>query len=266
MDGIGIGGSGGGGFFVVLPSNSSSKFFPDNNISCYRTKLARPITLRGPWEVALIEFQYPRSWLTFERSSFNIVEYDKKNQNVLEWEVKEGFYPDIESILEELNQLMGGPEDHFMKFVYDKTLRKVGVLSYASGAAVALTFKGKLARILGFDEGVPLTLLKNLLKYAPHPTDLSGGEYSFFIYSDVIGPQLVGDYYVPLLRCVQIIGEPQQIVTTQFARPHYVPVTKSDFDEITIDIKTDQNTNIPFRFGKVVTKLHFRPIKHSNNY
>lgn len=266
MDVGGVGGNGSGGFHLILPSNSSSRYFPDNKISCYRTKLARPVTLRGPWEVALIQIQYPRSWLTFERSSFNIVEYDKKKQNVLDWEIKEGFYPSIESILDELNHLMGGPQDHFLKFVYDKTLCKVGVLSYATGAAVALTFKGKLARILGFDDGVALTLLKNLLKYAPHPTDISGGDYSLFVYSDVIQHQLVGDYYVPLLRCVQITGGPQEIVTTEFSRPHYVPVSKTEFDEITIDIKTDQNTSVPFRFGKVVAKLHFRPIKHTNNY
>lgn len=53
-----------------------------------------------------------------------------------------------------------------------------------------------------------------------------------FIYSDVIEFQSVGDSYVPLLRCVHIQEEHNQIINVQYKKPHYVPVNKSHITEI----------------------------------
>ena len=44
------------GFCIILPCNSSTSVYPDNQISNYRTKLAKPIDWKGDWEVGLVEF------------------------------------------------------------------------------------------------------------------------------------------------------------------------------------------------------------------
>ena len=49
-------------FYLTLPSNSSMEYFPANTLTNFKTKLAQPLELIGEWEVALSEFQYPRSW------------------------------------------------------------------------------------------------------------------------------------------------------------------------------------------------------------
>ncbi|GFV92201.1 uncharacterized protein TNCV_1896371 [Trichonephila clavipes] len=41
-------------FHILLPSNSSMQYFPDNSPNHFRTKLSRPITLDGEWEVTLL--------------------------------------------------------------------------------------------------------------------------------------------------------------------------------------------------------------------
>jgi hypothetical protein len=47
------------------------KYFPDNTLTHYTTKLDTPITLDSAanWEVGLAEFQYPHTW-------YNINEYN----------------------------------------------------------------------------------------------------------------------------------------------------------------------------------------------
>ncbi len=70
----------------MLPCNASMNIYPDIRISNYKTRLARNINLKGPWEVGLIEFQYPNTWYTFydEDATFiintdpTILGYDEK--------------------------------------------------------------------------------------------------------------------------------------------------------------------------------------------
>lgn len=84
-----------------------------------------------------------------------------------------------------------------------------------------------------------------------------------YIYTDIIEYQSVGDHHVPLLRCVHIDGENNMNVSIRYDRPHYVSVNKSSITEICIQVKDDQNQDVPFSYGKLSTKLHFRPVKQS---
>ena len=45
-----------------LPSNSSEKFFPDNTLTRFKTKLHNTMTLRGEWECGLSEILFVKSW------------------------------------------------------------------------------------------------------------------------------------------------------------------------------------------------------------
>ena len=68
-----------GQFYLTLPSNSSMEYFPGNTLTSFKTKLAQPIELTGEWEVALSEFQYPRSWYNL-RDFDNHIYYDSGGQ------------------------------------------------------------------------------------------------------------------------------------------------------------------------------------------
>lgn len=56
------------GLYVTLSSNASAHIYPNNKICRYRTKLVKPIVLNEPYEVGVIEVQYPRIWTTFLKS------------------------------------------------------------------------------------------------------------------------------------------------------------------------------------------------------
>ncbi|XP_019379375.1 PREDICTED: uncharacterized protein F54H12.2-like [Gavialis gangeticus] len=69
---------------------------------------------------------------------------------------------------------------------------------------------------------------------------------------DIVEHQLVGDFSVPLLCCVPTRGKNNEFVTITYDKPHYVPMSQHHIDTISIEIKTDQNRHVSFRFGKIV--------------
>lgn len=52
-------------FYVGLPCNASLSIYMNNTVSNYRTYLANALRLNGRWEVGVVEFEYPRTWYTF---------------------------------------------------------------------------------------------------------------------------------------------------------------------------------------------------------
>lgn len=64
------------GFYVSLFSNASAHVYPGNKISNFRTKLAKPIVLDQPYEVGVIEIQYPRIWMSFPQSDSQVEIHD----------------------------------------------------------------------------------------------------------------------------------------------------------------------------------------------
>ena len=119
--------------------------------------------------------------------------------------------------------------------------------------------------MLSFNPGeavnVPATPNFKKQHTAPHPAVIHAGMYDIFIYSDIETDQLVGDSYVPLLHCINVSDEPRCMPTLTYNKPDYTSLSKTVIDDIEISLKNDQNQYIPFAFGKVIIKLHFRPVK-----
>lgn len=284
-----------GGFYLTLPCNASLAVYPENTISSYRTMLARTINLKGQWEVGLIEFEYPISWYTFpEEDAAYIVTSGQNTSEDDEEQVSErhavgdgikiqisngsrpisklcntlrtGYYEDVLFLIREINATLP-PR---MTLGYDHVKNRVFL---KAPPKTSLTFYGKLAVILGLKPGVAIESAEQVnedysdrvasVAYAPHQADINAGFYSLYIYTDIIEYQSVGDAYVPLLRCVHIDGENNKIVSVRYDKAHYVPINKTSITEISIEVKDDQNQKIPFTYGKVCAKLHFRPVKQS---
>ncbi len=135
----------------------------------------------------------------------------------------------------------------------------------------SLIFYGKFAIILGLKLGVFLGSVNQSRKdnsgdapavtYAPHQADIRGTFYSMYIYTDMIEYQSVDDSYVPLLRTVHIECASNDFISVRFDKPHYASVNKSNITDIFSEVKDNQKKHVRFTYGKVVAKLHFRPVK-----
>ena len=61
-----------------------------------------------------------------------------------------------------------------------------------------------------------LVNLVNLVYYS----DIKRGFYTLYTYCSICEPQVVGDYYVPLLRAVNITGKDGDVIMKYYNQPH----------------------------------------------
>ena len=75
---------------------------------------------------------------------------------------------------------------------------------------------------------------------SPNPVNVNLGYDIHYIYTDCIEQQLVGDVQAQLLHNVCINNmDARNMQTTSFVSPHYIPVTRRDFDTIEIYIRDE---------------------------
>src|SRR3981081_1120525 len=56
-------------FYLTLPSNSSERYYPDNKVTRYTTRLQKTIDLEGDWEAALVKMMFTKTWYTIPKHS-----------------------------------------------------------------------------------------------------------------------------------------------------------------------------------------------------
>ncbi len=126
---------------------------------------------------------------------------------------------------------------------------------------VGTVFLGpRLQYALGFNTSRMVSTLKGRKNQADHVPDLRAGVYNFYIYSDIVESQIVGNTLSKLLRCVAVKTDDAKFGSTiseVFTHLHYIPVVKKSLMSIEIEICGDNGLPIPFEFGKTVLKLHF---------
>ncbi|KAK6189083.1 hypothetical protein SNE40_005126 [Patella caerulea] len=89
--------------------------------------------------------------------------------------------------------------------------------------------------------------------YAHHTPNLQIQYDLFYIYTDIIEPQTVGDVKATLLDVI-----PSRRLYHRPARIHYLPLKYSRLSSIGLYIRNGMGKAVPFLDGKVVTQLHFR--------
>ena len=75
---------------------------------------------------------------------------------------------------------------------------------------------------------------------------------------DVAEAKRVGDTKAPLLRIVDASGVIGENIHRNYNPPRYLPICKSNFDSIEMDIRTDEGEPVPFESGWLSVTLHFR--------
>lgn len=95
------------------------------------------------------------------------------------------------------------------------------------------------------------------------PINLLAECHSLFVYTDIVESSRVGDSYTQLLNVITVPPKAEfgEQVFVRFERPYYRRVSKSDFQQIEVEIKDDTIATAPFRFGRTIITLEFRRIQ-----
>jgi hypothetical protein len=112
----------------------------------------------------------------------------------------------------------------------------------------------KLSTMLGFP---PQTIIRGNMKSEFVADTLSPFSF-FYLYTDIVSPQIVGDIQAPLLRIVRVKGQDGEVISQYYDRPQYLPVVRQSFQTINIELRLNSGDFVPFERGKVIIVLHFR--------
>lgn len=248
-------------FYLTLPSNSSMKYFPDNTVACYTTRLPHHIQLESgdEWEVALVEIHYPYSFVS--TSEPLRVGFDFRNgfTNVSGHRtitIKSIKYKNVGELLNEINS--DANLSDYVEFDYDYSLNRVRV---KTSNLTRLTLSRALALQLGIEEDTLISSNGQEITGLWSPNLAAGLSPYMYVYCDLVEAQFIGDTTAPLLKIVNMninkyaYGSYNSV---SYTSPHYVPVMKSRFETIEINLKDDFGGKLPFVFGASCVKLHFR--------
>ena len=86
--------------------------------------------------------------------------------------------------------------------------------------------------------------------------DSNRGFNSLYPYCDAA--EAIPDIKAPLLRVVDAAGNFGDLIHRLYTTPHYVPVSRTEFNTMEIDIKNEFERSVPFEFDKTIVTLHFR--------
>lgn len=238
-------------FYLTLPSDSSSKYYPENTIASFRTKLSDRIELDGEYEVGLAQLIYPYSWFNFYNKDgsmyVNVYNGVSEPQKIV---FTSGQFHDEATLMKHLNDKI---KISGFVFLWNPFSRKIK-LGIAENCSLFMSEAFKTQ--FGFkDEGSYLAGTH----YSTPGFDLKESLRLMFIYCDVASYTFVGDTKVPLLRVCDTEGEYfGQTVRMTFTHPHYIPVGRTSFECLEVNINNELGQHMPFEFGKSVVTLHFR--------
>lgn len=247
-------------FYTTLPSNSSLKYFPENKTCRYTTKLHRPLNLNEDYEVGLAEIQFQNSWYNVREDNNWLVFYTYDETEVLDTAVPlsckvnipTGYYFTGEELCDTINDVLPDRIRQAVGFFYKKRPRRclVNIRGH-----VEISISCHLAMMLGFEGECRITEST----MSPLPVDVHMNFHTFYVYSDIVQFQHVGDVAVPLLRTVAVVpNKRHENIVNTYMSPHYVPLKIFNFETIDIILSTETGDVVPFERGKVIVKLHFR--------
>ena len=181
-----------------------------------------------------------RNSFTFEIIEGNISRNVKRT-------IPPGCYESISDILKAMNDTL------FHDKVYlgfNKSTKRVKI---TVKEGFSITFNDGLRQLLGLEPGKITGTVHNIFIANPH------ADFPFFyVYSDIVTAQIVGDVQVPLLRIVKVEGRDGEIISRHYDRPQYLPVARQSFQTVNVELRLNSGDFVPFERGKVIVVLHFR--------
>ncbi len=250
-------------FYLTLPSNSSEKYYPDNTLSRFVTKLHNDVSLEGEWEAALVDIMYPRNWYNVEDQRIYVActnctrivpEFSPGETVSTTYEISigipSGFYNNpselVEMITTRIAKAYRKPirpwsvngisryvdESQWPKVVYNKHSRIIHVTMQPD---TVVRFSEKLSMMLGF--AAIQNTVGTLTWKGERPCDMEGGLHALYVYCDVLNVfrSVIRWLRFCALRCRQ--RSRGEMTYIQYDQPRYIPLQKKTFDSIEIDIR-----------------------------
>ncbi len=253
--------------YISLASNNSIDLYPTNNESAFTTQLSSPFSLKGGWELALLDIQFNAEIFNL-RSPYNILSVSNSiSEQTREIEIPPEQYESTIQLLDAINLSLrqSDIQDIFFALYNNKCTMSLGI-------DYALRMSEVLSDVLGFD--------KQFFFFNEHEDDPKqqfirveadtevdvhkGLMYQIFCYCDIIEHQIISHISTQLLKIVPIYyvnakhTKPYEIVS-----PQYLKLSTLDFDRITIHLKGSDGQYLSLGHKSVsptVINLHLRKI------
>lgn len=241
--------------YMTLPSNSSMVHYPDNKASHFYTKLPQTVDLSAEYEVGLSEIQFTNSYLNITEGDYYFQFESDPKEPMFMAILAAGLYDKPGEVIYALNKLVRGYQaQQHLKFYYNRATKRASVTVYKHGAKLKLSEDlHKLLKLPGY-RNTDDAMHKN----GETIMDLHQNMHTVFVYSDIVTPRVVGDVLVPLLRAVPVREHDSDVTHVIFEKPHYLPLSRYQFNTVEILLTSDTGDPISFSHGKTVVTLHFR--------
>lgn len=268
-------------FYLTLISNSSMNYFPENKTNTFTVHLPSYISLSGQWEVALVEIHYPFTLFNITENNNTIyVKYHNDSDNVHVEKLDTGYYDNIHDLIQIINAKLKPHTDNKELISLDRVTKRViinqifeentdsnkNVIDKSKKTLFSICFESRLAMQMGFAPE------QNILAYnlSPHAVNIAiGVPEQFFVYCDIIDTQIIGDISAKVLRIINTadgsVKSFAQPCHKEFNLSHYVKVNDKKFQKVSIDIRDVAGNFLPFQFGVLTVKLHFKRENSSLN-
>ncbi|GFY67336.1 uncharacterized protein TNIN_162661 [Trichonephila inaurata madagascariensis] len=69
----------------------------------------------------------------------------------------------------------------------------------------------------------------------------------FYVYSDLISPQIVGDAQAPLLRIVRTKSQNLETISQYYDRPQHLPLVRHSFQTIQAELILNSGDFVPLK-------------------
>jgi len=251
-----------GDFYITVQSDSSPNHYPTNTITTFRNHFATPVILNDPYQVALVECSYFHSstlinkgeLLGVWKDGIYQIEYHSQRDITSEGDLLAMFKEDfqleikivddilIECSVKDVPNFMGKNDTLMIKYLEHWTKQKEPKLE--------INWCSKIRAILGWDDQKQIYM---------HPISINSGQTNLYIYSDIVELQRVGGSLAPLLRKVPYKGFHMEHISHDFKHLHYLDISKSEFENILMYIRTESGGPPPLQVGSFSATLHFRP-------
>lgn len=285
-------------FYMLLSSDNSIKYFPDNNPSNFTVLLPYEVQLQGSWKTALVEIQYPQTllhvpnrsennWIRIstqknvqldndiftnylrpptneinnERPEMGIDETDSDSSVKLV--ISHGNYDDIHDLINELNSL-SYIKEHLIFEITARGFIKV-TKKCRENVSHNIEMSEYIGKILGSTSKQPICVDSKKPNYIfNYPAAMKNGLPSMLhVYSDICEPYITGDSQTPLLRSFSLDNDTYNFGSNkskEFVWLNYVPVQRTEFRTIEINIRDQHSNIIPFEYGTLTVALHFKKV------
>lgn len=175
-----------------------------------------------------------------------------------------GVYHSIGSLLEVINEIPYVTGHLEFKYARNGYVTVTRVCEACKNMEHTFFFSDVLSKVLGFTETRGVVIPRGGY-VAQRPANLANGTpNTMYVYTDICEPYITGDVHTPLLRVVPIAAADNynygSVRIRSFSPPRYVPLLRTSFQTITIDIRDEFGEPIPFEHGTLTVTLHFKRI------